>query len=54
MERQWDESEHPRDDEGKFTFKNGGAGAAKLSLRDDEEQTPILKGKVETTEDNET
>ena len=24
MVRDWDESEHPRDDEGKFTYKNGG------------------------------
>ena len=23
----WQESEHPRDDEGKFTFKNGGASS---------------------------
>ena len=23
---EWDESKHPRDNEGKFTFKNGGRG----------------------------
>ena len=23
----WNESKHPRDDDGKFTFKNGGASA---------------------------
>ncbi len=30
----WDESEHPRDDEGKFTYKNGGSD----SVKSDEEK----------------
>ena len=39
----WDESKHPRDDIGRFTFKNRVVG---LGL--DEE--PILKGKIEHNE----
>ena len=29
----WDESEHPRDDDGKFTYKNGGGGVIQGKLK---------------------
>lgn len=41
----WDESKHPRDNEGKFTYKNGGD-----SENNSENNTPILKGRIEKTE----
>ena len=37
----WNEQEHPRDNEGKFTFKNGGA---------ENSTNVILKGRVEKNE----
>ena len=44
----WQESEHPRDDEGKFTFKNGGAssgGSNSNSLSREDILYPTMKDK---------
>lgn len=44
----WDESEHPRDDDGKFTFKNGGAssgGSNSNSLSREDILYPTMKSK---------
>ena len=41
----WNEQDHPRDDDGKFTFKNGG-----YTGNDSENSTPVLKGRIEKTE----
>ena len=40
----WQEEKHPRDDEGKFTFKNGGSSTTK------ETQTELLYGKLTKAE----
>ena len=44
----WQESEHPRDDEGKFTFKNGGVssgGSNSNSLSREDILYPTMKDK---------
>ena len=45
----WDESKHPRDDIGRFTYSNGSATESST-----ENNTPILKGRIEKTENNKT
>ncbi len=50
----WDESEHPRDDEGKFTFKNGGAssgGSNSNSLKREDILYPTMKDKEPNYDD---
>ncbi len=44
----WNEADHPRDDEGKFTFKNGGTssgGSGNTSLTREDIKYPIMKDK---------
>ena len=51
----WDESEHPRDDDGKFTFKNGGAssgGSNSSSLSREDILYPTMKDKEPNYDDN--
>ena len=51
----WQESEHPRDDDGKFTFKNGGAssgGSNSSSLSREDILYPTMKNKEPNYDDN--
>ena len=48
---QWREEEHPRDDEGKFTFKNGGENSIPNGNKEkDNSDRVLLKGQVEFDE----
>ncbi len=38
----WDESKHPRDDIGRFTYSDGSTSGS-----NSENDTPVLKGRVE-------
>ena len=47
----WDESEHPRDDEGKFAYKNGGENSIRNGYKEkDTSDSVLLKGQIEFDE----
>ncbi len=47
----WNEAEHPRDDEGKFTYKNGGENSIRNGYKEkDTSDRVLLKGQVEFDE----